>query len=209
MSGSQQRILEEIKRRGPQSVAELSRALGRTTVTVRHHLAALQEAGLVGEPVPRPRLGPGRPEQAYDLTSRAHERLPDNLAELCEYLLGVIDCALPRAEFDATLRNAGRRLGLEARLPSSARLEDRLRHAAGLFEARGYLPTMHAGDPARLSLAHCPYRNLAQIHPALCLFDQSLLEALLGVPCSLAGRIADRRPACVFQLTAPAVNGQL
>ena len=39
---SRQRILEHMKRAGEASVAELSRALRLTPVTIRHHLEALQ-----------------------------------------------------------------------------------------------------------------------------------------------------------------------
>ncbi len=50
MQETRQRILEIIKMRGQATVNELTRELGLTAVTIRHHLDVLHRAGLIGPP---------------------------------------------------------------------------------------------------------------------------------------------------------------
>jgi len=84
---SRQRILEHMKRAGEASVAELSRALRLTPVTIRHHLETLQSERLLEAPEARRKTGPGRPEMVYRLSPVADRSMPRNYGELCACLL--------------------------------------------------------------------------------------------------------------------------
>ena len=89
-SDSRQRVIEVLKRRGEASVSELSQALGLTPVTIRHHLDALMEEGVVSPPAARRKAGPGRPEMVFSLTHRADVLTPRNYGELCACLLSTL-----------------------------------------------------------------------------------------------------------------------
>lgn len=83
---SQDKILYQIKRLGPQSVKSLAEILDVTTMGVRQHLAQLETAGLIEslpeEPQPR-----GRPLKPWKLTQKGHDRFPDAHAQITADLI--------------------------------------------------------------------------------------------------------------------------
>lgn len=196
---SRQRVLDVLQRRGTSSVSELSRSLGLTTVTVRHHLEGLMAAGLVGAPSRRPRQGPGRPELGYALTPKAEGSLPRNYHELCTCLVEAISGSMSEEEALSLFQRAGRHLGEEEGLAAESLPAHRLSRARGFLESRGYYPD--AGrKPDQLTLSHCPYREIAQRWPIVCQFDRALLEGLTSMRVEFAARIVDNDPACVLTL---------
>jgi predicted ArsR family transcriptional regulator len=198
---SRRRILEHLKRHGDGSVAELSRALRLTPVTIRHHLDLLRREGLVGKPVPRRRPTPGRPEMVYTLTFQADDLLPRNYGELCTCLLESLETALTAEQVDHVLASAGERAGRKAPLRRDKDLEGRLPSVLRFLDARGYYPAWEARqNGGQLRLANCPYLAAVRATPSLCRFDVALLRNLLGVPVSLTGRIIDRQPVCTVQV---------
>lgn len=199
MADSRQRILGLLKRRGPLSAGDLSRALALTTVTIRHHLEGLIAGGLVSEPSPRPRPGPGRPELAYALTPKAESSLPDNYAELCRCLVQSLSQALPPDRLTEVLREAGSRLGEQEGLGAQARPARRIHHAQAFLESRGYFPGWEA-ETSRLTLCHCPYQELAEAVPSICQFDRALLEGLLSAKVTIVSRIVDEEPVCTMSV---------
>src|SRR3989304_3566124 len=124
---SRQRILEHMKRSGEAAVAELSRALRLTPVTIRHHLEALQSERLLEAPQARRKTGPGRPEMVYRLSPGADRSMPPKYGEReggdlkltlanCPYLeaaratpaLCLFDLGLLQSLFGRPVRMAGR-----------------------------------------------------------------------------------------------------
>ena len=191
---SRQRILEYLKRSGQASVAELSRALKLTPVTIRHHLEALRADALVAEPEARHKPGPGRPEMMYRITSKANAQMPRNYGELCRCLIQAVASTRPQ-ELDQVLIEMGHELG------SSADTVGDPRAAAGYLEERGYFPVVDPGEGMiLLQLANCPYLEVAEEAKSLCQFDLALIEALFGAEVRMQGRIVDRDPVCTFQI---------
>lgn len=200
MSDSRQRIIEVLKRRGEASVTELSLAVGLTPVTIRHHLDALLEEGVVSEPAPRRKPGPGRPEMVYALTGLAESLTPRNYGELCACLLDALsDVAL---DSDRLLAMAGE--GLPNLSPRPQR--SGVGSALGFLETRGYFPSVEHSDagPAIL-LANCPYLEVARSHPQVCQFDIALLTRLVGAPVSVETSIALDDSFCRLRLPSGAV----
>ncbi|MEW6568770.1 MAG: ArsR family transcriptional regulator [Chloroflexota bacterium] len=210
MAESRQRILEQLQRHGPMSVRELSRVLGLTSVTIRHHLEAMLQDELVDAPSQRRRPGPGRPELTYSLSPLGREALPRNLGELCQCVLEACAREMPASSLEALLRQAGRRLGERERLGPGADLEARLHQVTGFLEARGYFPeVLREGPRLCLALAHCPYQDIARHSPLVCAFDQALLEAMLESEAEFEARIVDQDPRCVLALPpTPAVKAE-
>ncbi|HSB88907.1 MAG TPA: ArsR family transcriptional regulator [Anaerolineales bacterium] len=202
MSGdSRARILEFLKRHRSGSVADLSRGLGLTPVTIRHHLEALMADDLVEEPSPRRRPGPGRPEMAYRLTPSADSHLPRNYGELCACLVRELDGGLGSSVGNA-LEAAGTALGHSLVENWKQGHGDRRKAALAVLERRGYLPAWEdvEGIPT-LVLCNCPYLEVARAAPGMCQFDMGLIESVLGSHVHLEASIAAADPACRVRLT--------
>jgi predicted ArsR family transcriptional regulator len=195
---SRLRILEHLKKAGQASVAELSRALALTPVTIRHHLEGLRNDGLVGKPVTRRKSGPGRPEMIYRGTPAADTQMPRNYGELCGCLLENLRAASGKRDLEAVLVSVGLELGGRESVPHGS---NQLRFIKHYLEDRGYFPSSSQVEGRlRLELANCPYLEVARAAPALCHFDRALLEALFGRPVEMGGRIVQHQPVCTFDI---------
>jgi predicted ArsR family transcriptional regulator len=195
---SRQRILEHLKKSGQASVAELSRALGLTPVTIRHHLEALRGEGLVARPVARRKAGPGRPEMMYSGTAVADAQMPRNYGELCGCLIRNLRSPARGRDLGAVLVAVGSELGRREPVPAGP---GRLRFIRHYLEERGYFPTTsQSAGRIRLELANCPYLEVAREFPSLCQLDRALLESLFGRPVAMGGRIVLDQPVCTFEV---------
>jgi predicted ArsR family transcriptional regulator len=159
------RLAELTSAREPLEAQQLAETLGLHPTTIRHHLTALVQAGLVA--VSRqPAAGRGRPKLRY-AAAPAHEQL-DAYRELVEVL------ALGYGRLGAT--QAGRAWGAE--LPPDQdppdTLAERVRAAA---ERWGFRP--EAGPDGGWLLRDCPFLRTAERHPdVICAVHQGLLDAL-------------------------------
>ena len=72
-TNSQDRILYEIKSKGPLSAKALGLKLGVTTMGTRQHLAILEAAGYVKN-TPEESVGRGRPIKYWKLTKLGHQQ---------------------------------------------------------------------------------------------------------------------------------------
>jgi predicted ArsR family transcriptional regulator len=205
MKTSRQRLLEYIRNQRAVTAGDLAAALRMTEANARHHLAILQERGLVQVIGERPAKGKGRPAQLFGLSQH---NLGDNLPALVSALL---DELLERDGTEARqelLRGAARRMiqkhpaagkppsNLSARLVETVQRLQEL-HYQARWEARSGAP--------RLILGHCPYHAILSEHPELCQADASLLEGLLGAPVEQRAKLASDGKGltqCIFQVGA-------
>lgn len=206
MKTSRQRLLEFVYARKIVSAGELSRALQMTEANARHHLAILQEQGLVEVVGERPPQGKGRPAQLFGPSKQA---LGNNLARLAKALLAEM------ADEGWAVRVA-RRMAADEETPlplpaSSARAQEggghltqRLVHTVQRLNELHYQARWeaHAGGP-RLILRNCPYAAIIEKHPELCQVDAALLEQLAGAPVEQIAKLAPERGGgvvCVFRM---------
>lgn len=198
---SRQRILEYLKRAGEASVAELSRALQLTPVTIRHHLEALQAERLLQPPEARRKTGPGRPEMVYRLSPVADQSMPRNYGELCACLLEQVQRGPAPRSAARMLAEMGERQGGEAGLHGEPGSGRRRASVQEYLERRGYFPAVERQEGRlTLTLANCPFLEAARETPELCLYDLGLMRALFGQPVRMGRRIVQQAPVCTFTL---------
>src|SRR4051794_34282736 len=92
------RFLLLLKKRGPQTTADLAQAEGVTGEAVRQQLARLAEDGLVTATAER--RGVGRPTRVWALTEAGNARFPDGHAELAAQLVRTIRSQLGEGALD-------------------------------------------------------------------------------------------------------------
>lgn len=154
-------------------VDDMAAATGLSVATVRHHLAALAEAGLVTATAS---AGPGRgrPRLRYAGTrSDPQEGAADTpFRELAQALAEAV------AGGPGASSEAGRAWG--RRLAGTGPAAERVFAAAARM---GFAPRDAPGpDPAtrRVLLQECPYRELARARPeVVCAIHQGVLDGLL------------------------------
>ncbi|MFJ7265624.1 helix-turn-helix transcriptional regulator [Streptomyces sp. NPDC099050] len=154
-------------------VADMAAATGLSVATVRHHLAALAEAGLVtatasagpGRGRPRLRYAAARPDPQEEPADGPFRELARALAEA----VGGGPGASREAGLDWGRRLAGSGPAAERVFAAAARM--------------GFAPRDAPGpDPGtrRVLLDACPYRELARARPeVVCAVHQGVLDGLL------------------------------
>ena len=102
MHTSTDRILTQLKTKGPAETLALAAALGISRQAALQHLERLASQGLVAHADER--RGVGRPRRVWALTDKAHARFPDTHAQLTLEMLDAVRAA-----------RAGHRAGLPHR----------------------------------------------------------------------------------------------
>ncbi|MFE2288195.1 ArsR family transcriptional regulator [Streptomyces sp. NPDC059443] len=154
---------------GALGAAELAAAAGLSVATVRHHLTALTEAGLVRASARPGRPGPGRPSLGWTAVPVPSAESGD--APYRE-LAGALATAL--AGDAGRARAAGRDWGRALAVPGAEPGE----RVAALAARLGFDPEPRADG--RVLLHGCPYRVMARARPeVICSVHQGVLDGLL------------------------------
>lgn len=178
---SQRRVLELLKRGGPQTVGRLADRLGLAAETVRGHLKTLVGHDLVRRAGKR-KEGPGRPEILYGLTGDGEDLFPRGegrlLRELASYLTEHGHGEVLEDFFEDRLarqrETARQRVrGLEGR--------ERLEEVAAILTEEGFMAEIvEDGDAPRLRLCHCPLEEMVAVSRLPCGAEIAWIRELLG-----------------------------
>ena len=167
-------------RRSSRTVDELAQALDLTPTAVRAHLAALERDSLV-QPHSE-RRGIRKPSAVYDLTQTAEELFPKAYGQLLDQLLKVLQRRMPPEEVEKLLREVGRHIAAQWKLPPGE-LRVRLEAAAEVLNELGGLMEREAGEKTfSIRGYRCPFAALVREHPEVCRLAETLLSELVGVP---------------------------
>lgn len=128
--------LAGLLRQGERTVDDLAEALGLTGNAVRLHLTRLERDGVVERGGLR--AGVSRPSVLYRLTSDGELRYSRAYVPVLTQLLHVLAARLPRAQFDALLRQVGREL-MAGRPRPVGTLQQRAEHGSALLNELGGL----------------------------------------------------------------------
>ena len=163
---------------GQLSAAELAAELGLHVSTVRFHLDQLVAVRLV-EPHVRRQPGAGRPRKVYTSAPGSFAQLSrSGEVEALRLLSALLATTLADRLVDRTPAEAGRRRAHDhlARVPGAAPATTpgqwlgRIAPMVEVLQEWGYTPevaTSRGGRTARVTLAHCPFLELARDNPAV------------------------------------------
>ena len=199
MQDTRQQILEILKRLGEVTVQELSRELGLTSVTVRHHLEILRSEGYITEPEVRRSNRPGRPRYVYRLTSTAADLFPNNYSGLASALLDSMDQCLEPEKRQAVLREAAKRMVPNVGdMPKSH--EARMDVVIKVMNQQGFVSRWDMDEDGRylIYVSSCPYHYVAQHHPKTCQIDEGIIQLLTGAEPVRIQTAAQQGGLCIY-----------
>lgn len=177
------RVLFQLKTKGPQTAAELSRRLGITQVAVRQHLQALGAETLVESRDERRHIG--RPARVWSLTAAAASRFPDSHSDLTVELLSAVRATFGEDGLDRLIgeRTRRQRGAYAARLPgANAPIEQKLDALATIRSEEGYMCEWRREADGSYVLAenHCPICAAATACQGFCRDELSMFREVLG-----------------------------
>jgi predicted ArsR family transcriptional regulator len=170
-----------LKKKGPQSVAEIAGELDVTTEGARFHLLKLEKEGLVqSRSVSK---GRGRPTQIWSLTDEGNTRFPDTHANLTANLLGLMQETLGEQAVDKVIRRHEEKMLARYRqeIDMNAALENRISKLADIRTREGYMAEYEKADEGFLFIEnHCPICVAATACQGFCRAELNTFRAILG-----------------------------
>ena len=176
-----ERILHQLKTRGPQVAADLGAMLGITGEAARQQLLRLAAEGLVEASAEA--RGVGRPRQVWKLTQAGDQRFPDAHADLATQLIRSIRHTLGEEALDlviGTRETEAKALYAQA-LAGVEDLGERVARLAAMRAKEGYMAEAIPEGPGWLLVEnHCPICAAAALSPGLCRAELNSFQAALG-----------------------------
>ena len=181
MTATPDRLLYQLKSRGPQPAATLAGAVAITPMGAHKQLQSLQEQGLVSAHDESD--GPGRPRRVWTLTAAGHARFPDRHGDLAVQLIRHVAAVLGPDAVDRLIaaREQEQQAGYEAALSGMASLGARVRRLAELRSREGYMARAEKHGKAWLLVEdHCPICAAAATCQGLCRSELQIFARCLG-----------------------------
>ena len=206
MQETRRQILEILFDQGTATVDEIASELRQrrndniTSVTVRHHLAKLQEEGLVSIPQMRHRASPGRPRHIYELTNHGTSFFPNNYEQMTTQFVEKIYATLPQSTANVIIEGIADDMAIEAGIPEGS-LQERLEAVVNFLNSKGYDAGWEATATGfTLHTHNCPYHHAAQSNENLCQLDMRLISQMLGIIPRLQSRISQGDDSCSYHI---------
>ena len=181
MTSTPDRLLYQLKSRGPQPAATLGAACAITPMGAHKQLQSLQEQGLVSAHDEAD--GPGRPKRMWTLTAAGHARFPDRHGELAVQLIRQAAAVLGPDAVDRLIaaREEEQQSGYDAALSGLATVGARVRRLAELRSGEGYMARAEKHGKAWLLVEdHCPICAAATTCQGLCRSELQIFARCLG-----------------------------
>jgi predicted ArsR family transcriptional regulator len=177
------RVMIQIKMRGPQTATQIGERLGTTGENARQLLMKLADDGLVtAEAVAG---GVGRPKQVWSLTDAAQARFPDTHSELTVGLIRSVRDLFGQDGLDRLIeaREAETRSAYRDAMAGADGIEDRLARLVELRSREGYMAEWSVpvdGDGWVLIENHCPICAAAAVCQGFCRSELAVFREALG-----------------------------
>ena len=181
MTATPDRLLYQLKSRGPQPAAALAAACAITPMGAHKQLKAMEDAGLVS--AHDEAGGPGRPKRLWTLTPAGHARFPDRHGDLAVQLIRHAATTLGPDALDALIaaREREQLADYRAALAGLKTLGARVRRLAELRAREGYMARADRHDQGWLLVEdHCPICAAAASCQGLCRSELAIFASCLG-----------------------------
>jgi predicted ArsR family transcriptional regulator len=200
------RILFQLKTRGPAETLALASALGISRQAALQHLERLVADGLVGHADER--RGVGRPRRIWSLTDAAQARFPDTHAQLTLEMLDAVRTEFGEAGVDRLIarREQATARAYAAALAATGTLEARVARLAELRTAEGYMAEWSSDPGGGFLLVenHCPICAAAAACQGFCRAELQVFREVLGpgVAVERAEHILAGARRCAYRITS-------
>ena len=204
---SQNRIMDRLKARGPQSVKILSKQLGMTTMGVRQHLADLETKGLLAQ-TQQERQTRGRPVHLWKLTKSGHNRFPDSHSQTTLELIDVIRSSLGEESLNQLIDSRSKKVEANYRAELNAAapgLQQQIERLAQLRSEEGYMAEVRLlPDGWMLIENHCPICRAATNCQQFCKSELEIFQRLFENNATVlrTDHLLEGARRCAYKITA-------
>ncbi|MCY4264187.1 MAG: HTH domain-containing protein [Gammaproteobacteria bacterium] len=188
LAKTQEKILRQLKTRGPQTIKILANQLDITTMGVRQHIDELTQKGLVIK-TGAARQNRGRPVHYWQLTDEGHASFPDRHNQAAVTLIHCLKDELGEHQLETLVGAAHESLHQRYRYEldlCEPELGTKLLRLAQLRTDDGFMAEIRLlPDGWLLIQNHCPQLAMANACQAYCHAELQLFRSLLGEQVSI------------------------
>jgi predicted ArsR family transcriptional regulator len=192
MKSTKDRILQTLLENPKSTIQDLADSVGINAISVRHHLTNLLASGVVLSE--EERHGVGRPRLVYSLTEEGLEQFPTRYYRFANRLLDYIKGTIPYKQVTKIFDDMAQGLTVGVRPKTNSMMMDqRLNFLMEILSKEGFgVEWERSGDQYLIHERTCPYFQIGQKHPEVCMFDQTIISNILNIPvekieCVLSG----------------------
>jgi predicted ArsR family transcriptional regulator len=198
MNSTRDRILQSLLRHPRSTINHLAEAVGINPISVRHHLTNLQVEGLVA--AEEERHGVGRPRLIYLLTEDGLERFPTRYLRLTTRLLSQMKETLAGPVVGELFTQVANDLAAQHEGAfKDLTVEERLETLQEILAEEGFVVEWEKqGQNYLIHEITCPYLQIGQSHPEVCVVDQTLISRMLAVPAEKVDCILSGAAHCTY-----------
>ena len=200
------RILLQLKTRGPAETLAVAGALGISRQATLQHLERLVADGLVDHA--EARKGVGRPRRVWSLTGKAQARFPDTHAQLTLEMLDAVRAEFGEAGVERMIarREQATETAYAAAVAGADTLEARVARLVEIRTAEGYMADWSSDPGGGFLLVenHCPICAAAAACQGFCRAELMVFRAVLGADVSVerTDHILAGARRCAYRITS-------
>ncbi len=198
-SSAKRELLLLLKQRPGVSLAEIATQRQISKVAALHHLAALEDQGLVERSYERRSVG--RPAVHFRLSEKSAGIFPQAYTQVSLSALDYIERHLGRAAVVGMLQERSHEVADRNRPRLAApRLRDRVAELAQLRSEGGYMAEVggRRGTAVELREHNCPILAIAGRYPEACEVERRMFESMLRAKVDTSHRVVAGDPVCRF-----------
>jgi predicted ArsR family transcriptional regulator len=200
MGNTRNQILNILLSQQRCTINELAEAVEINPVSVRHHIAKLEAAGLVESE--EERHGVGRPRRIYFLTNKGMEIFPSRYLNLSIRILEKLKETLPPKTVNKLIKEMATEMVTDQITSidiSNLELEERVDLVEQLLVDEGFTVEVTTKDGGiEIKGTSCPYKHIGADHPEICLVDETMISEVLATPIKKTHCVLNGDPYCCY-----------
>ena len=202
------KIVEELRRRGSASAADLATLFGLSPNAVRQQLVLLERDGLVAERAVR--RGPTKPTLDFSLTPAADKLFPQNYDKMLSAVLREVKELYGEPGIEKIFDGISKRAVDKAKLKiTSADPEEKIAQLTEVLRDNGVVAEYSLIDGNYILAEHtCPYSGVVKEHPEMCQVIHHVIDETIGGEHHQIESLATGGKSCRFELKPSAVATQ-
>lgn len=183
MKSTREIILHTMLEKNRATIGELADAVGINPISVRHHIAKLEADGMVSSE--EERHGVGRPRRVYFLTEKGMENFPSRYVQFTNRILEQLNLSLSKEKIVHMYKDIAARVvsqQVDVDQLSSMDMERRLDLLKEIMAREGViLDWEQANGQYEIKGNNCPYLQIEQSHPEICMLDHAIIANTLNM----------------------------
>jgi len=182
MKSTRDRILKTLLTHPNATISDLANAVNINNISVRHHLTNLLADGLIV--ANEIRHGVGRPRLVYSLSESGQENFPTRYMNLSNLLLGQLKKTLTQDEINNLFTKIAQTIANDQiEKIRNLTFEEKLDFLGNSLAAEGFMVEWEKTESGyMIHEISCPFYHVGQLHPEVCMFDQTLISSILSIP---------------------------